>query len=358
MSLYNLRNRKKNIMELNNVIQLLPNFHANPSENIDYFLDQFNKISKLADLSPDVKIILIKTKLQNNAADFIREDDISKINDYDQLCEKLKLKFSKTFNFEDCQKQFMECKQRDNSVSAYAELVQKSAKNYLAAANLSNNTGAKELAAKITLSRFLDGLREDIKFEVSKFGPQSMEQALTTAKRMENALNNTVKEINVTKDIQNEDLIQKLIQTNLEQKLELQKFEQEIKLLKQKDKDSKVKCQVCFKNNHDTAQCRFAQNAQFRAYQPRVTYGPSFGQFPRFRQPNQGYQNFRPFNNFRQNFYHSNVRQRNPTPFRQRFNFSNQFQENNENTLNYRQLPTMNQNKQPVITYPEEQNLN
>lgn len=94
-------------------------------------------------------------------------------------------------SFAQAQDQFIHAKQLPTqSVEDFTKKFNITAQKYLDSSGHAAKEGAIEFLDIIKLSKFIEGLRPDISFELQKFPPDNFENAVTMAKKIEIALNN------------------------------------------------------------------------------------------------------------------------------------------------------------------------
>ncbi|GBN30497.1 hypothetical protein AVEN_137180-1 [Araneus ventricosus] len=106
-------------------------------------------------------------------------------NDFEDLVNKLRDKFSKQPDFEEAQKQFQNVRQKvSQSISDLADQVSLKTEKFI---NPNNDDEANliNLTQKLKLSKFIEALRPDIRLEIKKLGPKSFKAAVAMAKNVE-----------------------------------------------------------------------------------------------------------------------------------------------------------------------------
>lgn len=292
--------RKNNQIMSASLASSLPTFSGEKDENISYFLNQLKEVAELEEWSPEKKLIILKLNLREKALKFaisVLEDSDA---NFDDLEKALIGKFSKDKNFNEIQKEFNDLKQLPTeSVQSYAERVEKLA-NKFGNPSKSNNAEIKKLVNDLKFSKFVEGLRPDIKIDVKKMGPKEFKQAITLANNIQQALEDTdsVSVCNVIKR-DNESELSVLLKSQFETNKALQQISENMSRLAdnslkpqvheansynmqpstsqnsiQSNYGDSVYCHICFKKGHLTTACwYFPQNEAPRGSMQHLSRG-------------------------------------------------------------------------------------
>lgn len=245
------------------IVSLLPSFEGNEDEDVEYFISQFDAICNLAKLDKNAKLVLLRNKLKGAALQYLMQNEhIQKIQDYDIFKTTLSQRFQKDQNIFEAQENFMSTEQKPNeNVKQFKDRIDTLATKFLSATQLQNNNGAVQFNEKLKLSKFLDGLRPEIKLDTKKRGPQNFQEAFEIAKTVEMAVNGSEATINnVSQDTSIFDLIW---QSQREQEIKLQQLTKKIEELSSANthqEEQQITCQICFKPRHTARQCWYNVN--------------------------------------------------------------------------------------------------
>lgn len=265
------------------ITQLLPIFSAKEGENVeDFFVKIENIFSLVPNLGSEIKGVLLKSKLQDAAADFILHDpQVRQVNSYEIIKETLIQRYTKLKPKLTVQKDFAEITQNPKmSVQDLAQEIRVKAVNLLG--NTEKSPITDKLLDNLMCVKFLEAVREDIKLELLKKKVDTFDQALKEAILLENIFDNyAVKQVQEEKVQSIDDLLGQL---------EIRKISQDISDLKQnltqqRETQNEIKCQICARTNHVATDCFFRNtnvNTQRVNNQTR-------GHNMRGRRPNRAY---------------------------------------------------------------------
>lgn len=215
---------------------------------------------------------------------------------FDDLAELLKAKFTKNENFGERQNKFSKIKQiQGQKVNDLAEVIKSATSNYI---NIEeNDTEAfHQLKHNLMLTKFMEALRPDIKVEVQKLGPKTFKQAVEFSENVERALEENVNLIEVVNNVEVNHLMQTQLQNNLEiekLKAELNKLKEE-KQIAERNQNTQIRCHICNKG-HITTKCwQYPTNNRQDKAENNYNYNP-YHKFKSVRGQNRGARSFRPY---------------------------------------------------------------
>lgn len=377
------------------------NFEGKPEQDVNYFISQFNEIAEAAKIPKDLKLIFFKSKLAGIAKDIlINTPSLREEKNYDNFITNFKVLFKSERSFVQAQDQFTQAKQTPTqSVADFTKNLNMSAQKYLATSGHAAKEGAIDFLNTIKLSKFIQGLRSEIKFELEKFPPDSFDNAVSMAKKIEIALNNRniteVNNIETQKNTAIYDAILQMSESHNKQMKEITEQVNSIRINGQTPNQIQVEtnkpfCHICQKDNHITQNCFYnaknssqssnTRNIRFNTprhrsnnfrYPPRFHNNApqNFSQWPRHTQQNytQNYpptyfqtpenyhtQSYIPQNNF-QNWDFNLQNQYNPGNTQQIINPNQHMLQMSGTQTNF--TPPAQQ-AQPTITFPNENNQN
>lgn len=379
----NLDMANKISISVDTLLNSLQNYEGKPNQDITYFISQFNEIANAAKIPNELKLIFLKSKLSGAAQDMmINTPTLRDENNYDEFIRKLRQQFKTEKSFAQAQENFLQAKQSPTqSVEDFTKNFKIAAQKYLSISGHAAKDGAREFLDTIKLSKFIEGLRADISFEMQKFPPDNFEDAVTMAKQLEVALNNKKSfEIN-NMEAQNESPIYKaIIQLSNTQTQQMKELKDQVNALQKNDtqkqadpinineiqeqvnsiritntqdqiqeNQSKTFCHICQKSNHETQNCFYnAKSTAHRMFTPRNTrfsgpryYTNYYRNTPRFPSNNwNAPRHFSQFPHTQQQYHSQNFIPRNSN---QEYNFPIQNHMQNWDTNTYQApMPQIN----------------
>lgn len=268
-------------MEPSAILNLLPNFEGGEKQNFSNYLRQFDELTELAKLTPESKIVILKSKFRKTALEILENsEELQSEKDYSKFCKAANSKFSPRKDFVQIQAEFTGTRQKgEQTVQDFYEKCKTNATKFLNSSNLEKNKGAQDLIEKMLLSQFVNGLNPKLKFEVEKINPQKLEEAKILAQKSEKAYKN-LEEQNQINDTQAE-MFAHLLAQNRETQNKLEEITKNMNNLQldtPKKEFQELKCEICLKR-HETKNCW--ENPRNR-----------IGNFRRL--PNRNYYGFRP----------------------------------------------------------------
>lgn len=359
---------------LDSLLNNLPNFEGKKEQDIDFFIKQFEQIADASKLAPSLKTVLIKAKLAGHAKQIlINSPELRDCEDFDILKNELKKLFEQKRNFAEIQQKFSTLTQLPTqTIDDFVKMFNISAQKFLAVSGHSSKAGAKDLLDTIKLTKFTQALRPDIAFELQKIGPETFEEAVKNAKKIELAFINK-KEINsVTNTQENNHLaMSTLLELNNAQAIQLNDLKMEINAIKaehekknniakhqtnnqQESKKQDKFCHICSTESHNTDQCY---------YNKKNNKQRSNNLDSRNRQNFQNQNYFRPRNNYQQRFqFRPRQHEQRPRYVNPDYYAQNTFRPgwgyvNQQFPLNYNQEQTNSTQTHsgiPQITYPND----
>lgn len=246
---------------MENILQLLPNFDGKKENNIEYFIDQYDQVIKLAELHETLKVIVLKNKISGTARDtLINSPEIFNENNYENLKSKLIQMFKPCLSLEDAQDNFEKLKQNPTqTIGDFAKVLDAAANKYLVGSGLSDKEGAIEFLDKMKFTKFLDNIRPDIALEVRKIGPNTYTEAVEIGKKIEKAFNSIPKEsINTMTVADSNKLCETLFALNKKQSDEINELKNQLAKINIASSQNSSKpeiCEICNKRNHKTSMC-------------------------------------------------------------------------------------------------------
>ena len=249
--------------KLEAILQHLPCFDGKKETNINFFLSQWETLAKDSQLKQEVKLILLKAKFSGTARDtIINSKELNEESDYKTFIEKIKKEFQPKLTFEDVQNSFLTLKQNaSQTMEDFIKAFNMAATKYIEKSGHSKEIGAVNFLQKVKLTRFLEAIRPDIALEIRKQAPESYEEAVNMAQKIESAFNAIPKEsLNYVDSTHQENMKETFENISKNYKDEISKLRAELAELKINNTEKqtkKIKCEICEKTNHTTKQCFF-----------------------------------------------------------------------------------------------------
>lgn len=239
----------------------------NELQDINFYLNQIRDIAELEKWADNKKLIVTRLNLEGRARQFfLQSTDAKKASTFEDLAKILTAKFSKNQSFQDKLKQFSKIKQvQGQKVQDLAEKITQITANYIDMEN-NDSEAFKKLQENLAYTKFLEALRPDLKVEVQKMGPKSFKEAVAIAKNVERALEENVNLIEVVNNVE----VNHLMQTQLQNNLEIVKLKEEINKLKQekanaqREQENRITCHICGKGHLTTKCWNYPTNSQRR----------------------------------------------------------------------------------------------
>lgn len=298
----------------------LPSFHGNPTENIKYYIKQFNDIANLEKWNEEKRRILFKLNMKEKALEFMVNDNFAANCESIDALQKLMLqKFGKSESFEDLQNNFDNLSHTPGqSVANLADTVSKLAQKLFNQQN-SQSQDIKNLTERLQKKKFIDILRPDIRIEVNKQGPQSFAEAVKIAKNIEKALN--IENANSTANYNLE--LNAIVQENLKNQLQIAKLNSELENLKTNSMNNirAIPSTSAESNNHESQEKAVKRVFCHICGKPHLTTKCWY--FPSKDNNNQKYN--------QRGYHRGNTRQNRNFPYHRRNGFD---KFNNRNNLN------------------------
>ena len=283
-------------LNIDALVQSIPPFDGEKNKNIEFFLEQFDDFLTSTKIPANLHLFILKTKITGNAKEIlINSPELREEKQYENLKTKLISIFKPQTSFAEVQNEFNKAKQLPTqSVADFAKHFNLCAQKYLAHSGHSSKLGAKDFLNTIKLSKFTEGLKPDIAFEVLKMGPNTYEETLKIAKTVEMALNNSKCKINTIQQENKSHLYEALIKSSEHQDAEIKSLKEELnslkldtsKLIPTQSKDTKF-CHICEKNSHTTQNCFY--NKKNNKHNSNTYTTPHAPFRPRFTNTNNNY---------------------------------------------------------------------
>lgn len=326
---------EKNSLNLSDIMMLLPTFDGAENSDVNFFISTFDDLIAKVNIDQDIKLTILKTRLKGEALKYICDNhEMLSEKTFENFCKKLTDKFSKTNSFPEAQTKFMTVAQNPSqTVEQYVQEVNNVTQKYLQASKLQEDGGAISFINKMKINKFIDGLIPTIQLEVRKAAPETYQEAVKIAKRIETAL----KMPNNPMHTQSDDfLINTIMQFKKENENQINKLAEQINRISINNISTQEKyCHICKKNNHLTDACWFKFNGNQNNWGiandqtlQRGDYTQNYFPAPEYRNPRPRFsprgvnnQQFRQSPNMRNQYHNHNYnRRRNENQNRQNSN--------------------------------------
>ncbi|MBK5648954.1 MAG: hypothetical protein I4N51_19355, partial [Acinetobacter sp.] len=207
---------------------------------------------------------MLKAKFSGQAREaIINSKELNEENNYATFKTKIIQEFKAKHNFENTQNEFAMLKQLPTqNMADFIKIFDNVAAKYIEESGHAQEPGAINLLQKIKLTRFLEAIRQDIALEIRKQGAETYDRATQMAIKIERAYNYQTREelnyVDTHPQSHFQETFENLSKNYLDKIAEL-KAEIEGLKLQNSNKDVKkpLKCEICYKNNHNTQNCFF-----------------------------------------------------------------------------------------------------
>lgn len=179
------------------VIALLPSFDGSGSKEISHFCEEFSQIINTINLPDEQKCIVLRAKITGKAARTLTNHRHLIIEqNFDKLINQIKKIFQPTKSLTQKQAQFQAIVHTpDMSIRDLAAKIKYLAQEYLELQD-TVSPAMESVIEKVALAKFIEVLRVDLKIEVMKKDPQTLEEAVSVAEKNEAIFNETNRFIN------------------------------------------------------------------------------------------------------------------------------------------------------------------
>lgn len=176
---------------------LLPEFSGKPEENVEYFFSLLEQVAQIAGWPTAHLTIILKSRLKGEAQSLVSSDKNMQLEtDYPRLKQMILDHFLKQKSLLQKYADFNSIVQTPNlNVKQLAQKIKSAAKIYLEHGN-EQSIQEKSLVDKLLLTKFCDALRADIRWELRKFNPTSLDEAIQKAQLIEEANDDKAASVN------------------------------------------------------------------------------------------------------------------------------------------------------------------
>ncbi|GFT45393.1 uncharacterized protein TNCV_247711 [Trichonephila clavipes] len=166
-----------------NLIDLIPMYDGGESLGIRMFLEKINDVSNLGKWSNDEKVTILKLKLAGIAEEFFLSDPThSHLTEYNDIARVLIARFEKAVPLSTRLQLFSSCIQGSSeSVQEFAARINKLGTQIFQSGNSAQNTAVRNANDQLLQSRFISGLRNDIRRFVLARDPINLDESINTA---------------------------------------------------------------------------------------------------------------------------------------------------------------------------------
>lgn len=158
---------------------VIPQFDNISSITPNYFLDNVETITKLANCSKNEQLMVLKSRIRGDAlTNIISYPDLNNETDYDEFKKKFLAFFKTQYSLSARQKQFSNCHMMPNEqVKTYAAKVGLATENFFNAPDLTN-ASVKSIFEQTKLAKFIEGLLPAYKQSVILKDPKTFQSAV------------------------------------------------------------------------------------------------------------------------------------------------------------------------------------
>ncbi|GFV84437.1 hypothetical protein TNCV_5007011 [Trichonephila clavipes] len=166
-----------------NLIYLIPIYDEGESLGIRRFLAKINDVANLGKWSNDEKVTILKLKLARIAEEFFLSDPThSQLTEYNDIARILIGRFEKAVPLSTRLQLFSSCIQGPSeSVQEFAARINKLGTQIFQSGNSAQNTAMRNANDQLLQSRFISGLRNDIRRFVLSRDPLNLDESINAA---------------------------------------------------------------------------------------------------------------------------------------------------------------------------------
>ncbi|GFT19362.1 hypothetical protein TNCV_2533001 [Trichonephila clavipes] len=166
-----------------NLIDLIPKYDGSESLEIRRFLEKINDVANLGKWSNAEKVTILKLKLAGIAEDFFLSNPThSNLTEFNDITRVLISRFERTVPLFTRLQLFSSCIQGSSkSVQEFAARINKLETQIFQSSNATQNTAARNVNDQLLQSRFISGLRNDIRRFVLARDPNNLEESINAA---------------------------------------------------------------------------------------------------------------------------------------------------------------------------------
>ncbi|GFV01108.1 hypothetical protein TNCV_1010291 [Trichonephila clavipes] len=158
-------------------------YDGSESLGIRRFLGKINDVANLGKWSNDEKVTILKLKLAGIAEEFFLSDPThSQLTEYNDIARILIKRFEKAVPLSTRLQFFSSCIQGSSeSVQEFAARINKLGTQIFQSGNSAQNTAVRNANEQLLQSRFISGLRNDIRRFVLSRDPLNLDESISTA---------------------------------------------------------------------------------------------------------------------------------------------------------------------------------
>ncbi|GFS90482.1 hypothetical protein TNCV_4096911 [Trichonephila clavipes] len=280
-----------------NLIDLIPMYDGGESLGIRRFLEKINDVANLGKWSKAEKVTILKLKLAGIAEEFFLSDPThSHLTEFHDIARVLISRFERTVPLSTRLQLFSSCIQGSSeSVQEFAARINKLRTQIFQSSNTAQNMQVRNANDQLLQSRFISGLRNDIRRFVLARDPNNLEESINAALIEEQnvKLNQIANdERNGLSPLQTETSVISALTNKLEEiNLRVERLQEASSVTARKTggglfrrRETVFKCYYCGLEGHRQAECRKKRMDERKAnYQP--PRGNAASEFSVFRHP-------------------------------------------------------------------------
>ncbi|GFX75501.1 hypothetical protein TNCV_522231 [Trichonephila clavipes] len=166
-----------------NLLELIPTYEGSESLGIRRFLSKINDVAELGKWSNAEKVTIFKLKLSGIAEEFFLSDPSnSQLTNFDDIAQVLSSRFERTVPLSTRLQLFSSCLQGvSESVQEFSARIKKLGTQIFQSGNSVQTTAARNANDQLLQSRFINGLRNDIRGFVLARDPNTLEESINAA---------------------------------------------------------------------------------------------------------------------------------------------------------------------------------
>ncbi|GFT68413.1 hypothetical protein TNCV_659951 [Trichonephila clavipes] len=166
-----------------NLIDLIPMYDGGESLGIRRFLEKINDVANLGKWSNAEKVTILKLKLSGIAEEFFLSDPTHRhLTEFHDIARVLISRFERTVPLSTRHQLFSSCIQGSSeSVQEFAARINKLGTQIFQSSNTAQNMQVRNANDQLLQSRFISGLRNDIRRFVLARDPNNLEESINAA---------------------------------------------------------------------------------------------------------------------------------------------------------------------------------
>ncbi|GFX98278.1 hypothetical protein TNCV_4909211 [Trichonephila clavipes] len=164
-----------------NLLEIIPTYEVSESLGIRRFLSKID-VAELGKWSNAEKVTILKLKLSGIAEEFFSDPSNSQLTNFDDIAQALRSRFERTVPLSTRLQLFSSCLQGvSESVQEFAARIKKLGTQIFQSGNSVETTAARNANDQLLQSRFISGLRNNIRRFVLARDPNTLKESINAA---------------------------------------------------------------------------------------------------------------------------------------------------------------------------------